>query len=54
MRPDWDGQCTMGSFPAKSWTIPSDPPGFERRHQRTDIFLAIPAEMELFKENHGS
>ena len=40
---DLDGQCTMGSLPAKSWTIPSDPPGFER----TDIFLAIPAEMEL-------
>ena len=54
MRPDWDGQCTVGSFPAKSWTIPNDPPGFERRDQRKNIFLAIPAEMGLVSENHES
>ena len=30
--PDWDGHCTRGQFPAKTWTIPNYLPGFER-HQ---------------------
>ena len=44
--PDWDGHCTRGQFPAKTWTIPNDLPGFER-HQHLHFFHSQNTKFEI-------
>ena len=43
--PDWDGHCTRGQFPAKTWTIPNYLPGFER-HQHLHFFHSQNTKVE--------
>ena len=44
------GAVHRGQFPAKSWTIPSDPPGFERR----TFSLQYPRKWGLFEKIMGN